>query len=442
MKKDLSTAEAMDTLCQSLQGRVMVDWSQVDVEPINLADDASDVGAVRAEVKLLTRHMTRENLSAKPELIEPLCRVLENVFAATACGLDLDLDRRFLGLGETFFETGYRDSAKLGSFEAVCKLFAQFESKAHSLVKASSTTNLVGNSVARFIQRNLMDMDLTNAYGFLAHGGVYTHQLGKFPEFGVQFLFDKNGMGRHQDLAMNQAVASLYLAAFDQDRRYLDQENYSPGSPFAKRLLNFSMMVSKIAVEGSIPGWQHLDLVLAAQTLAALSRAYAASDCAVDRATLESGAEALVALSVKPDSVKLSLAQSPFKRFSEGTALCSDEQMADVIKALSEAFKLAPVIESTRIQAAVVRFQRQIVCELATSSIKSEYLKSREGMSFLNEFVGLAKEGLLHKDDFSQLSEKARLRLALSLSHDEVKRVLLEGYSSLRGPAFANDLGL
>ena len=52
------------------------------------------------------------------------------------------------------------------------------------------------------------------------------------------------------------------------------------------------------------------------------------------------------------------------------------------------------------------------------------------------------KEGLLHKDDFSQLSEKARLRLALSLSHDEVKRVLLEGYPSLRGPTFSNDLGL
>lgn len=442
MKKVLSTAEAMDTLCQSFQGRLVVDWSQVEVEPINLTVDASDVGAVRAEVKLLTRQITRENLATKPELIEPLCRVLENVFAATARGLDLDLDRRFMGLGETFFESGYRDSAKLGSFEAVCKLFRYFESKAHSLVKASPANNLIGNSVARFIQRNLMDMDVTHAYGFLAHGSVYTHELGKFPEFGVQFLFDKNGMGRHQDLAMNQAVVSLYLAAFDQDRRYLDQENYSPGSPFAKRLLSFSSMISTIAAECSIPGWQHLDLVLAAQTLAALSRAYVASDCEADRATLESGAEALVALSVKPEGVKLSLAQSPFKRFSEGAALCTDDQMKEVITALSEAFKLAPEIDSARIQAAVLSFQRQIVCELATSSIKSEFLKSREGMTFLNEFVGLAKDGLLDKAAFSQLSEKARLRLALSLSHDEVKRVLLEGYPSLRGPTFASDLGL
>jgi hypothetical protein len=442
MKTVLTTAEAMDTLCQSLQGRLVVDWSQVEVEPMNLAENASDVGAVRAEVKLLTRQITRENLSAKPELIEPLCRVLENVFAATACGLDIDLDRRLLGLGETFFETGYRDSAKLGSFEAVCRLFGYFESKAHSLVMASPANNLVGNSVARFIQRNLMDMDLTHAYGFFSHGAVYTHELGKFPEFGVQFLFDKNGMSRHKDLAMNQAVASLYLAAFDQDRRYIDKENYSPGSPFVKRLLSFSSMISTIAVEGSLPNWQHLDLVLAAQTLAALSRAHAASDSEADRATLESGAEALVAISVKPESAKLSLAQSPFKRYSEGTALCSDEQMAEVIKALSEAFKMAPVIESARIQAAVSRFQRQIVCELATTSIKSEYLKSREGMCFLNEFVGLAKVGLLHKDDFSQLNEKARLRLALSLSHDEVKRVLLEGYPSLRGPTFSSDLGL
>ena len=151
-------------------------------------------------------------------MVEPLCKVLDIVFAATACGLDFDTDRVLLGLGETFFENGYRDPAKLGSFETVCKLFGYFESKAHSLVKASPVNNFVGNSVARFIQRNLMDMDF---------------------------------------------------------------------------------------IQGS--------------------------------------------------------------------------------------------------------------------------------------FV---KEGLLHKDDFSQLSEKARLRLALSLSHDEVKRVLLEGYPSLRGPTFSNDLGL
>lgn len=439
MKTVLTTPEAMEKLCRALQGSLIVDWSQVEVEPINL--DAS-IWPVKGALKFLSRQITRENLSARPELVEPLCKVLDIVFAATACGLDFDTDRVLLGLGETFFENGYRDPAKLGSFETVCKLFGYFESKAHSLVKASPVNNFVGNSVARFIQRNLMDMDLNHAYGFFEHGAVYTYELRKFPEFGVQFLFDKNGMGRHQDLAMNQAVASLYLAAFGQDRRYIDQENYSPGSPFVKRLLSFSSMISTIAVDGSIPGWQHLDLVLAAQTLAALSRAYAASDCAVDRAALESGAEALVALSVKPEGVKLSLAQSPFKRFSEGTALCSDEQMADVIKALSEAFKLAPVIESARIQATVLRFQRQIVFELATSSIKSEYLKSQEGMSFLNEFVGLAKVGLLHKDDFGQLSEKARLRLALSLGHDEVKRVLLEGYPSLRGPTFSNDLGL
>lgn len=439
MKTVLTTPAAMDTLCKALKGSLTIDWSQVEVEPINL--DAS-LWPVRGELKFLSRQITRENLSARPELIDPLCKVLEIVFAATACGLDLDTDRVLLGLGETFFENGYRDPAKLGSFDAVCKLFGYFESKAHSLVKASPTTNLVGNSVARFIQRNLMDMDLTHAYGFLAHGAVYTHELGKFPEFGVQFLFDKNGMGHHKDLAMNQAVASLYLAAFDQDRRYLDKENYSPDSPFVKRLLSFSSMISTIASDGSIPGWQHLDLVLAAQTFAALSRAYADSDCDVARATFESGAEALVALSVKPDSAKLTMGQSPFKRFSEGSALCSDEQMAEVIKALSEAFKLAPVIESARIQAAVLRFQRQIVCELATSSIKSEYLRSLEGISFLNEFVGLAKVGLLHKDDFSQLNEKARLRLALSLSHDEVKRALLEGYPSLRGPTFSSDLGL
>jgi hypothetical protein len=95
-----------------------------------------------------------------------------------------------------------------------------------------------------------------------------------------------------------------------------------------------------------------------------------------------------------------------------------------------------------RIQAAVLSFRRQMVCELATSAIKSGYLQSREGMSFLNEFVAMAKDGLLHKDDFRQLSEKARLRLALSLSHDDVKRVLLEGYPTLRGPTFSSDLGL
>ena len=63
MKTVLTTPEAMEKLCRALQGSLIVDWSQVEVEPINL--DAS-IWPVKGELKSLSRQITRENLSARP----------------------------------------------------------------------------------------------------------------------------------------------------------------------------------------------------------------------------------------------------------------------------------------------------------------------------------------------------------------------------------------
>jgi hypothetical protein len=185
-----------------------------------------------------------------------------------------------------------------------------------------------------------------------------------------------------------------------------------------------------------------VDLHLVSQTITAISKAYSHTDDSAVRRRYEQGVSALVALTLKEPTSKLTHLGSVYAATAHTKkALVSNETPA-MIDRMIQAAQNRPATGSPVIESCALRFNRQVYLELAFRASKADDLNSVEGKGRLQALADVARDGLRSKEDFSPLGKGQKLWLTMHSDDERTKMSLLETHPELHKTTFVHDLGV
>ena len=435
----LNTYEASKRLVEAYGGREdRTDWSNIVIE----SDRATD-GYCIGYGSTFERLLTTKNLCDKAFLTKPLCELLKNLLAAPS-EQGRGFGNFFVKAGARFINAYAERGETLGhSVEAseVFRLFNDLLAKHEPSIGDYSV-----KAVTDFVTTHLEEIPPKDLQSFLGYGSMLTHehQEDEHRERMKKFvIYDKSQDGDFPTLPMNQALLSVYIGALGRTAFRIDELDHLPEQPFAQALLRLSDQLHRISSTGvQIPGCQLVDLHLVSQTITSISKAYSLTDNPAARKRYEQGVSALVSLTVKQPTCKLTNVGSAFARTAHTKkALVSDETPAMIDRMINCA-KERPATGSSIIEACALRFNHQVYLELAFRAAKADDLKSVEGKARLLALADIAREGLRTKEDFSPLGKGQKLWLTMHSDDERTKMTLLETHPELHKTTFVHDLGV
>lgn len=441
----MKTNEALKLIIEAYSGRVDdTDWSGVVIEPVDKRPTSVDPTNCRYWDTKLQGLMYGQFILAKPHLIKPLCAVFKNILDTTPTEFQKDLAKPFVKSGIRLVGIFSRNGDQLGCQEDAVEVFKLVQAQVEQYVPEAHEYNL--KDMTGFVANNLERLKTKDLLPFLAYGAMYTHaHHTDSTERNLQhFLFSRNLYDIDlPSLPMNQALASLFIGTFKGDCVFIEDRDYEPDRAFAQDLLKLSDLFIRIEYEGGhIPRCQFSDLLLVSQTLTAISKAYTRADDPEALEAYERGAAALADLTLKPVSQKLAAFESPFATTGYSKDVLSPNQAKQVLHLMIQEAQDRPITSSSAIEAAILRFNRQVYLELAFRGRISAHFESETGKSQLLALADLARDGLQTKDDFSPLGKAQKLWITMYSGDEKTKMALLKTHPGLRKDSFVHDLGI
>ena len=441
----MKTSEAMKLLIEAYSGRADVtDWSGVIIEPVDKRPTSVDPTNCRYWDERLSRLMYGTTILSKPQLIKPLCAVFKTLLDTTPTEFQKDLAKPFVTMGTRLVGILARNGAELGCYEDAVEVFKLVQAQVEHYLPDAHEYNV--KDMTSFVASNIERMDVEDFKPFLAYGAMYTHTHHKdAPSKNLQhFLFAR---AIHDielpALPMNQALVSLFNGTFKRDCVFIDERDYEPDRAFAQDLLRLSDLLTRIEDEGGhIPRCQFSDLLLVSQTLTAISKAYTRADDPIALEAYERGAAALVDLTLKPATQKLTAFESPFATTGHSKDFLSPNQAKQVLHLMIQEAQDRPITSSSAIEAAMLRFNRQVYLELAFRGATAAHFGTEIGKGQLLALADLARDGLQTKEDFSILRKEQKLWITKYSGDEKTKMVLLKTHPGLLKDSFVHDLGM
>lgn len=435
----LNTSEAMKLLVDAYSGREsQTDWSNVVIEP-DLATDANCISYGSTFERLLNT----KNLCDKAHLTKPLCALLKNLLAAPS-EQGRGFGNYFVKAGARFINAYAERGETLGASAEASEVFSLFN---HLLAKHDSSVGDYNvKAVTDFVTAHLDEISPQDLQSFLSYGSMLTHkhQEEEHQESMKKFvIYDKTQDGEFPTLPMNQALLSVYIGALGRAAYRIDDQDHLPEQPFAQALLRLSDELHRIATaDCHIPGCQLVDLHLVSQTITSMSKAYSLTDNSAARRRYEQGVSALVTLTLKQPTSKLTHFGSVYAPTAHTKKALVSNETAGMIDRMIKAAQERPATGSPIIESSALRFNRQVYLELAFRAPKADDLKSEDGKGRLQALADVARDGLRSKEDFSPLGKGPKLWLTMHSGDERTKMSLLETHPELHKTTFVHDLGV
>jgi hypothetical protein len=441
----MKTNEAMKLLIEAYSGRAdETEWSGVIIEPVDKGLTSVDPTNCLYWGARLDGLMYGKTILAKPHLIKPLCDVFKNLLDTTPTEFQKDLAKPFVKMGTRLVGILARNGDELGCHEDAVEVFKLVQAQVEQNLPDAHEYNV--KDMTSFVAANIERMDVQDFKPFLAYGAMYTHTHHKdAPSKNLlHFLFARKIHAVElPTLPMNQALVSLFNGTFNQGCVFISDRDYDPDRAFAQDLLKLSDLFSRIEYEGGhIPRCQFSDLLLVSQTLTAMSKAFTRADDPISLEAYERGAAALVDLTLKPATQKLAAFESPFATTGHSKDVLSPNQAKQVLHLMIQEAQDRPITGSPAIEAAMLRFNRQVYLELAFRGATAAHFGTEIGKGQLLALADLARDGLQTKEDFGILRKEQKLWITRYSGDEKTKMVLLKTHHGLRKDSFVHDLGL
>jgi hypothetical protein len=441
----MKTNKAMELLIEAYSGRADdTDWPSVIIDPVDKGLTSVDPTNCLYWGSWLQGLMHDKFILAKPHLIKPLCAVFKNLLDTTPTEFQKDLAKPFVISGIRLVGILSRNGDELGCHEDAIELFKLVQAQVEQYPPDAHEYNV--KDMTSFVVNNFERLETKDLLPFLAYGAMYTHaHHTESTSRNLQhFLFARKIHAVElPTLPMNQALVSLFNGTFKQDCVFIDDLDYEPDRSFAQDLLKLSCLLSTIEYEGGhIPRCQFSDLLLVSQTLTAMSKAYTLADDPIALEAYERGAAALVDLTLKPATQKLAAFESPFATTGHSKDWLSPNQAEQVLHLMIQEAQDRPITRSSAIEAAMLRFNRQVYLELAFRGPTAAHFGTEIGKGQLLALADLARDGLQAKEDFSILRKEQKLWITKYSGDEKTKMALLKTHPGLRKDSFVHDLGM
>lgn len=441
----MKTNEAMKQIIETLSGRrEAMDWSDVVIEPVDKGLTSAEPSNCMYWIQGMERALYGAYLCAKPQLNKPLCDVFTNVLDTTPTQWQKDSAKSFISLGVRFVGIQARNGDELGCQKEVIEVFKLVQAQIEAFTPDIDSYNV--KDLTDFVISNIGAMEQKDLQPFLSYGAMYTHLTQKdgYQRLQQSFRIEKNEEPADlPDLPSNQALASVFIGTFGESGVFIRDVDYLPEREFAQNLLSLSDQLFRLEYDGAyIPGCQLIDLLLVSQTITAISKAYSHTDDSSARARYERGIAALVDLTMKPVTQKLTAGASPYAPTSQSKQMLSQAESRPVLQELIREAQDRPATGSATIESAALRFNRQLYLELAFRAPKSEHFNSPVGKGQLKALADLARDGLRLKEHFSHLGKAQKLWLTMHSDDEKTKMTLLENHPELHKATFIHDLNI
>lgn len=448
MTRIVSPGEALKLLISAHQDYRKAPWEAIEVAPLETGFFSTASSAALEDLRKLDEYLTAEEIVSRPDLVKPVVDVLVRLLEPEAGDEDRDYAKHFLKVGYRFIGSCAPHAKELGCVESVSRVFDLIQQRTLYHVYDENGFNPLP-SLRLFLVHNLAEMPASVVSQFLSDGAGYTLGYRHNKSQLKTFLFEHaESFALCSDLPMNQGLLALYSHAFGKPSELtLKDEDFLPESEFSAKLLAFCELVKKLTsrnVNVFIPGAQHVDLLLAAQTLSAISKAYAHTETPTHKAILEQGAVSLLALIVneyKPMREEIS-AFNMYGGLRSGVNTCiEDSDMAFLLERMVQSFTSRTETASLLIEKAVGNLKHRLVCEMAVQ-MKGKYAKSPNGPRMFNNMVNLAPNRFHSKADFSSMDNSTLAAFAAAVDFGPIKNNLLSHHPKLIKDTFIKDLGL
>jgi hypothetical protein len=439
--RTIKTDEAMKMLIDEYSGRDGINgWGEIVI-----SQDTSGLSNCIGLSSTFQRVMNRSGDSRR--LIGPLCAVFKNILSSTPGDEKSGLGAYFIQAGARFIGAYAKKGETLGHFEEVAEVFRLLnEQIARHNLSPDNTYSV--QALTDFVTANLESLDAKDLQPFLAYGSMLTHL---HQEDHHQILLKKIVVYNHDEdgefpsLPMNQALTSVFIGALGRAAHRIDDTALEPEQPFAEALLRLCDQLSKLDSGGChIPGCQLMDLQVVSQTVTAISKAYMLTEDPAARKRYEQGLGALVNLTLKPVGSKLTVVGSAYAESAHTKKDLVSRFTPGIIDRLIKEAQERPPTGSPIIEAAALRFNRQLYLELAFRApqvLKFDMAGSERKLQLL-ALADLARDGLQTKEDFSPLGKTQKLWLAKESEDEKTKMAILKTHPELRKDAFIHDLGM
>jgi hypothetical protein len=414
-------------------------------EEIVISQDTSGLFNCISLSSTFQRVMNRSGDSAR--LIGPLCAVFKNLFSTTPGDEKSGLGNYFIQAGARFIGAYAKNAEKLGHFEEVAEVFRLLNEQLATHNPSPDNTYSV-KGLTEFVATNLESLGAKDLQPFLAYGSMLTHLhqedhhqilLKKF------VIYGHSEDGEFPSLPMNQALNSVYIGAMGKAAHRISDADHLPEAPFADALLRLSDQLYRLDSGGChIPGCQLMDLQLVSQTVTAISKAYMLTEDPTLRRRYEQGLGALVNLTLKAPDTKLMVVGSVYAASAHTKKDLVSMFTVGIIDRLIKEAQERPPTGSPVIEAAALRFNRQIYLELAFRApqvLKFDIADSERKLQLL-ALADLARDGLQTKEDFSPLGKVQKLWIAKESGDEKTKMAILKTHPELRKDTFIHDLGM
>ena len=441
----MKTSEAMKQLIETLSGRrEAMDWSDVVVEPVDKGLTSVDPTNCLYWIQGMERVLYGSFLCAKPQLNKPLCDVFRNVLETSPSAFHKDFAKSFIGLGVRFVGIQAGNGDELGCRKEAIDVFKLVQAQIEAFTPEVDSYSV--KDLSSFVISNIGAMEQKDLQQFLSYGAMYTHLTQKhgYQRDQQSFQIERSKEATElPGLPMNQALACLFIGTFGESGVFVRDVDYLPEREFAQNLLSLSDQLFRLEYDGAyIPGCQLIDQLLVSQTITAISKAYSHTDDPSVRARYERGIAALIDLTMKPVTQKLTAGASPYAPTAFSKQMLSPEQSRPVLNEIIKHAQDRPATGSATIESAALRFNRQVYLELAFRAPKSEHFNSAVGKAQLKALADQARDGLHTREHFSHLGKAQKLWLTMHSDDEKTKMILLENNPELRKDTFIHDLNI
>lgn len=441
----MKTNEAMKQLIETLSGRrEVMDWSDVVIEPVEKRATSIDPTNCLYWIQGMERALYGNFLCSQPQLNKPLCDVFRNVLDTTPSEFHKDFAKSFISLGVRFVGIQAKNGDELGCQNEAIEVFKLVQAQIEAFTPDIDSYRV--KELTSFVVSNIGAMEQKDLQQFLSYGAMYTHLIQKhgYQRDQQSFQIERNKEAIEMPaLTVNQALASVFVGTFGEPGVFIRDVDYLPERQFAQNLLSLSDQLFRLEYDGAyIPGCQLIDLLLVSQTIAAISKAYLHTDDSSARARYERGVGALVDLTMKPVTQKLTAGASPYAPTAHSKQMLSPDESRPVLREIIKEAQDRPATGSATIESAALRFNRQLYLELAFRAPKSEHFNTPVGKGQLKALADLARDGLRTKEHFSHLGKAQKLWLTMHSDDEKTKMTLLENHPELHKATFIHDLNI
>jgi hypothetical protein len=445
MTVTMKTNEAMKQLIETFSGRrEETDWSDVVIEPVDKRPTSVDPTNCLYWTQGMERVLYGNFLCAKPQLNKPLSAVFKNVLDTTPSDCQKEFAKSFISLGVRFVGIQARNGDELGCQKEAIEVFKLLQAQIEQYNPEIDSYNV--KDMTSFVVSNIGAMEQKDLQQFLSYGAMYTHLI---HEHGYQrdqqsFKIERNKEATDLPaLTMNQALASVFVGTFGEPGVFIREIDYLPEREFAQNLLKLSDQLFRLEYDGAyIPGCQLIDQLLIAKTITAISKAYSHTGDSAARARYERGVGALVDLTMKPVTQKLTAGASPYAPTAHSKKMLTSGESRPVLDEIIKEAHDRPATGSATIELAALRFNRQVYLELAFRAPKSEHFNTPLGKGQLKALADLARDGLRTKEHFSHLGKAQKLWLTMHSDDETTKMTLLANHPELHKATFIHDLNI